>query len=1146
MKKQTRKYVVLAIFALLIVVSVILFGQVKINYNISDYLDESTETKISLNIMENEFGTTGNIQVMVEDVTLDQAYQICDIIKAVPNVLLVNFDPTDENYFKKDGDKTGHALFAVIVDGDEYSPTASEVLENIRGSLDELFEGKTNYGGAVVEKTEMRNTMKKEIVIILVIAVVFAMGIMLIMANSWLEPVVLLVSSGVAVLINMGTNAIFGEISYITNSVAAILQLALSVDYSIVLLHNFRALKLETDDKHDAMRKAVKVTFKPVLASAATTIAGLLALLFMTMKIGFDIGIVLTKGITISMLTALTLLPALLLVCDKIMQKTSKKDLVIGSKKFCKIAFKGGKVALLLAFALIVACGGLQFNNTYSFTDTANPNEKINDTFGSGNTIVVVYPNERVHWEEEAKLAGLLEGFKTADGYAPFKNYTSYSSTVLEEYTIQEAAVKLNIPEALVKILFGLYHSDSNNPETKEILPIEFVNYAVEFLASNEGNKNDYADEETLHTLQILSRVYDIVNNELTADEMYELVSTGVMSDIELNEFQVKQMYGLYLWDEFDNDAVDFETMLDFMVEMSQDEDGKKLMSSQTIEDLSTLADGLEEFKEKMGTRVDKEAFLEFGYENFGDAGWVKLACNAVFKLVQKDDDGMAKIVDILRLVGKVRDMLPEEYAAMIENYTYVYDVIDEECPYGAFLPRLQKVILALSNEEREIEPTVNDVQQAYIMYFHKIDAIPDEKIDGMLFVNFVNEQIDKNPTVGNQISEDSKLMLQDVVIVDKFVSDEGYYNYVEMTELLNKLRNDVQSIAPSSGDSALTTNAVYAIYMGYAATYEEGMGDPIVALRLLEYVDEHKDDPNHTLYEYMTSETKAMIEERKQALLSAEKLFLGENYNRMLISVDLPLESEDSSRFVEYLMDAVREVYGKEAHVAGGIVSTYELQQTFEHDNQLITIFTIISIFVIILLIFRSLSLPIVLVAVIQGAIWISMSLSLITGPMFFMSYIIATCILMGSTIDYGILMSTNYLDYRKTMDKKEALLHAVKSAIPTVFTSGLILTICGFIVGMVASLTSISTVGFLLGKGTLVSVLMIMLVLPSILYLLDGFIIKFTHRMKTKEERRERRAKRKTKKLSKKTAKKEKKLAKKTRKSDKKAARKAKRAKQ
>ena len=232
-----------------------------------------------------------------------------------------------------------------------------------------------------------------------------------------------------------------------------------------------------------------------------------------------------------------------------------------------------------------------------------------------------------------------------------------------------------------------------------------------------------------------------------------------------------------------------------------------------------------------------------------------------------------------------------------------------------------------------------------------------------------------------------------------------------------------------------------------------------------------------------------------------ATDLFVGENYSRMLLSIDLVSESEESSAFVAFLLDTVRDIFGEDAHIAGEMVSTYDLQNTFDDDNRLISIFTIISIFVIVMLVFRSLSLPVVLVAVIQGAIWISMSTSLITGPMFFMSYIVATCILMGATIDYGILMSTNYIQYRATLDKKEALYRSVEAAMPTVFTSGMILTICGFVIGFISSQNAISTVGILLGKGTIVSVLMITLVLPSILYLLDGFILKLSIKKKNNE---------------------------------------------
>ena len=1092
MKKQSAKYVVLAIYALVLVVSLILFGSVKINYNISDYLDESTETKISLNIIEDEFGMTGNIQVMVEDVSVEQATEISRIIKTVPHVLLVNFDEDDTGYFRDDDkDSVGDALFAVIVDGDEYSSTAAEVLEGIKGKLDTLFEGKTNYGGAVVEKINMRNTMKSEIYVILAIAVVFAMGIMLIMAKSWFEPLILLASSFAAVIINMGTNVIFGEISYITNAVAAILQLALSVDYSIVLLHNFRAIRVETNDDSKAMMQAIKVTFKPVVASAGTTIAGLLALLFMTMKIGFDIGIVLTKGITISAVVALTLLPALLLVSDKLMQKAPKRDLVISGKKFCNLAFKKGKAVLLVALALIIAGGCLQTFNGYVFTDSANPNQKIIDTFGSNNTIVVVYPKGDSDWNRETLLAQKLSEYTTESGVKPLQGYTAYSNTVREVYDIEKAVAKLNIPQEDVKLLFELFHLYNNDAQNRKLTTKEFVEYAVHLLETDEEAK-EFADENILRTLKILLVIDELVNNSHTAAQVHNLVTTGVMEGTDLTRFQVEQMYGLYFYDEFSSEGVPFHEMLDFMVSVADREETAGIIDEKTKADLSELSVGVDDFLVNMEKEVTKAEFREFGMKSFGESALVGFLCDRIFDFCS--DGETTKIIDILNLATVVEGLIPADFRSMVVNYVFVYNSLDEECSYEEFFDLLPKVVLALAGQERPISATLAAVHQGYIIYYRENGMVPDYSIDGREFVEFVNETIANNQTVSNNISEESRLKMLDVATVDAFLSDSQSYNYKQMTDKLNQLQRDVKSLTSAS---TLSNDTISGIYLKYVNENQEDATDPVIASDLLDFVVENM-DTNELLKSKMTPERKAQVADRQKAIQGAGALFLADNYYRMLLSVDLPSESEESSEFVQHLITTVKEIFGQEASVAGHIVSTYELQRTFESDNKLISIFTIISIFLIIALVFKSLSLPVVLVAVIQGAIWICMSTSLITGPMFFMSYIIATCILMGSTIDYGILMSTNYLDYRKTMDKKEALGAAVASAMPTVFTSGLILTICGFIVGMVASMTSISTVGTLLGKGALVSVLMITLVLPSILYALDGFVLKLTFKGK------------------------------------------------
>lgn len=157
-----------------------------------------------------------------------------------------------------------------------------------------------------------------------------------------------------------------------------------------------------------------------------------------------------------------------------------------------------------------------------------------------------------------------------------------------------------------------------------------------------------------------------------------------------------------------------------------------------------------------------------------------------------------------------------------------------------------------------------------------------------------------------------------------------------------------------------------------------------------------------------------------------------------MLFFVNLPNESNNATDFVSYLSDEVKTVFGDDAYITGEVVSTYDLQQSFSHDNLFITVFTLVSIFVIVMVIFRSVSLPVILVAVIQGAIFIAMSTQLLGNGIFFMSYIVTTCILMGATIDYGILMSTNYVSYRGLYDKKQALVLSVKAAMPPYFRQG------------------------------------------------------------------------------------------------------------
>jgi hypothetical protein len=626
----------------------------------------------------------------------------------------------------------------------------------------------------------------------------------------------------------------------------------------------------------------------------------------------------------------------------------------------------------------------------------------------------------------------------------------------------------------------------------------EFITYATDFL-TNDPEGKEFADEATLNTLNMMLAIEEIMDGNHTAEELLTLATTGTLEGTDLTMFQIKQMYGLYFFNDFDNDNVDFMTMLRYINEMAESEEFAGLMDEQTKADLVEFETSLTDFQINMAREITKEEFQGYAVDQFGHLitpFLARIAAGNIFDNYQKEhgNKNVYPTIDLLEYTVK-EDLLGsmvtnKDLKDLIENSRMVYEEIQKDCAYEDFLPLIDKAVLALTGETREINATTEAVQQGYIMYFEKQGVIPNKKANGRDFITFVNATIATNDVVKGRISAESVEKLSDLGVVDAYLTSDERFLADEMSENIAKLQSEIKSLDATnsiSGSEVLNIYTKYAISDGTVSTA------PVISGDLLDFVVSQM-DTNEQLKSRMTEEHRAKVIERQAAVKSAEKLFLGKQYGRMILSIDLPSESKESTEFVEHLIVTVKEVFGEDAHVAGHMVSTVDLQNSFAKDNTIITIVTIISIFLIIMLIFRSLSLPVLLVIVIQGAIWISMATSLITGPMFFMSYIITTCILMGATIDYGILMSSTYVAARKKMDKKEALLVAVNTALPTVFTSGLILTICGFIVGFVASQTSISTVGILLGKGALVSSLMVMLVLPSILYLLDKFILKLS----------------------------------------------------
>jgi predicted RND superfamily exporter protein len=1090
--------VILALFLVAAILSVVFMGRVTINYDISEYLDDSTETKISLGIINKEFGATGNVQVMIENIDRESASAVRDTLASIPNVLTVSFDPDSENSYKD-----GNALFVILADGNEYSAVGRQVVEDVKAALDSEFSGRIHYGGAIVEKAKLRAAIEGEIPFILVISVCLAIAIMLLTSKSWLEPFVLLTVSGVAILLNMGTNALLGEISYITNAVSAILQLALSIDYSIVLLHAYRAEKLTESDHSAAMGKAVKSVMKPVSASALTTVAGLLALLFMSFRIGFDIGTVLMKGIVISAITSLTLLPAVVLLLDKLMCATEKKTLVFRGRGFCKLSFRAGALVVPVAVLLIVASAFLQARNAYSFTDKNSGNETISEAFGQNSAIVIVYPHNENNIEYEKALAGKLTEYKTADGKYVLKSYTAYSNTVKEVYDMEKASRKLSLPMKDVELLYTMYHLDQNPAQVKLSI-LEFLEYTNRLLTEDEDAQG-LADANMKKTVSLILSIREIMHGEYTAEEFHAALTKLLPADTAamLDPMLVDQLYGLYFYDTVEETRVPFMTMFDFLVELAQRDRFAFLIGAERIEQIREISATVHELLDMAETPLSMDEFRALAAEKFGmsidsSAIWVLYA--GYNKEIGKSSLSPAAPIGLLDYIYRLADdpssivsgFVDAEVKKQLGTYLDVYDAVCASYAYDELLPTVADLAGRLDMELPALDGYDIIVQQAYILYFNENDMIALGSIPTQELLTFIIETAENNALINIFFTDSVRSAIDDLYTADAFLQDDKAYDFNEMAEKLEELKRSIKSIAISA---TVGTDILSGIYIKYAIANDLGLNGAIEAMELLRFVTSNM-DTNELLKLKMTDDNREKVLAAKKAVASAEALFKSKNYDRMLISVDLPAESEASTEFAKYLTASVKEIFGEDAHAAGELMSTYDLQAAFAQDNAFITVFTIVSIFLIVAIVFRSLSLPVVLVAIIQGAVWIAMSTSLLTGPMFFMSYIVTTCILMGATIDYGILMSTSYVQSRATLDKREALYASVAAAMPTIFTSGMILMICGFVIGFIASQNAIATVGILLGKGTLVSMLMVTLVLPSILYLLDGFVLKLTFR--------------------------------------------------
>lgn len=447
------------LYAFALIFSIVATGWVKVENDITTYLPEDTETRQGLTVMNDNFVTYGTARVMVSNVTYETAENICGDLESIDGVTSVDFDDTTDHY------KSASALFSVTFDGTTTDDISVHALHTIR----DMLAGYDTYIDTEVG-VDTSADLQSEMSVILVLAAIVIVLVLTLTSRSYAEVPVLIMTFGAAALLNMGTNFLCGTISFISNSVTVILQLALAIDYAIILCHRFSD-EHETKDTREACIAALSKAIPEISSSSLTTISGLGALAFMHFGIGRDMATVLIKAILFSLLSVFTLMPGLLMVFSKKIDATRHKNLIP------KITFLGKfdvatRFIVPPIFAVVVVVTAVLANKCpycYSYTDlvTAKQSEsqiahqKIKNTFGVNNMVAVIVPTG--DYDSERQLLKDLDScaeVKSTQGLANIDAMDGYK--LADALTPRQMSELAGLDYEVAEALYAAYAVDQN------------------------------------------------------------------------------------------------------------------------------------------------------------------------------------------------------------------------------------------------------------------------------------------------------------------------------------------------------------------------------------------------------------------------------------------------------------------------------------------------------------------------------------------------------------------------------------------------------------------------------------------------------------------------------------------------------------
>ena len=1107
MKRQFH-YIFFACTIALTVICGILMTRVNVNADMTKYLPDDSQMKCGLDIVTNEFGASAqmvgaDVHIMFDSISPAEIEGMCALLAAYPDV--------DKVAYRYSAD-SAHTVFDLTV--------AKKVNQKALGK-----QISNRFGGNCVVETSQDGATPP--MSVMVIAAVLIMLILFLMAQSWFEPVVILISTGVAIVLNMGTNALLPSVSITTNFIGSMLQAVLSLDYCIILLNRYRQEQNEHTDRVTAgiaVNKAIKASSSSILSSALTTVVGLLMLCFMRLKIGTDMGVVLAKGVVCSLVCTFTVMPSLMLLFRRVINKTQKRVFVPNTAGLARFV-TSHKVSMAIG-AVLLFFGSWYFSRQTTIFFSAEAESQIEQIFPAPNPIVLVYDTQ-----DETALVPLVDSLVQDSNVQMVLSYpTLLSHPRTPEQTIKHI-------QSLIPLMASQMPASATTQAAPFLQPSamnemgSMVNMLY-FMRANHGL-------ETTMTFPDLARFLHThcVNNSLMAsfidDDMRQQVEllqsmllTEETPDTQHQTSNIQHQTSpdtlhrtSYIVHHTSPDTLNrtsyivHRTSPDTLNRTSPDTLNRtsyivNRTSPDTLNRTSYIVNRkssdipLISFIERLNTTHTSALTIEM--QKLTDTAAIRLPMSinemAFFigstptqtRLVYGYAPGRKKLSpleyvhlltdDLFKRPG-LQGLISPEQRILLSNRARLMDLANVNASLSpADLNQLLQAfgITGFTDDQLLALHTTPDTQHQTSNIQHRTS--PDTLNRTSYIVHRTSpDTLNRTSYIVNRTSSDLQAEL-----FTELAFGGKHYTPAQMASKLSRLMKL----------SGVKSAPITAEQMSLLYVYYESVQHPCDSMRvgldqLIAYVcDTLIADPR--IAPMVPDSIRTQVKDVQQQLASGMGQLRKENHSLCVILTSLPPESKQTTAFVNSLSAQADAALAHDYYMLGESVMYVEMQAGFNHEMNVVTLFTILVIFLIVAITFRSVIVPTILVATVMTAVYVNVVVSgLVSGQMLYLAYLIVQAILMGATIDYGILFANYDRENRRTMTRRDAAAAAYKGSIRTILTSGLIMVIAPGVMAALIEDVMISNIVSCLAVGAFMAIVLILTVVPAVLVALDRLVV-------------------------------------------------------